>query len=383
MVATSGAQLLPGDAVSRLRSELLHMTTVLTPNIPEATLLLRDADIQYRTPSSLKDLKALAKTLHSLGPKHILLKGGHMPLTKAYKKATTDDEKAITVDILYPSAPNDTESSDAFTIVESKYLTIPNTHGTGCSLASALAANIAFSPPPTLSTAVRSAVNYVSHGILTSPQLQSSLHNHGPGPINHFHSLLSSPFPLGHFVDYLLSHPSITPVWKRFIHHSFTYALGSGTLPIQRFKNYLIQDYLYLTHFARTYALAGYKSNNISNIARSAEMILHIQTEMEMHLEYCAEFGIRKEEIEQTRESVVGTAYSRYVFDVGMRGDVLGLYVALAPCLIGYGVVAERLARNVDGMVGGEGSSGQVDVDGTAGHVDKKTNTQTGTTTKT
>ena len=349
MVATSGAQLLAGDAVRNMREMLLPMTTVLTPNIPEATLLLRDADIHYRSPSNLEDLKTLALQLQELGPKHILLKGGHMPLNKEYQKAMTDEDKAITVDILYPSVPGGNECE----VFESKYLTIPNTHGTGCSLASSLAANLASSTTDssptassqTLVSSVRNAITYVSHGILTSPSLQTSLHNRGAGPINHLHSLIHSPFPLGHFVDYLLTHPRITPTWHRYINHPFTNALGHGTLPVEVFKNYLVQDYLYLTHFARTYSLAGHKSENMRDVVRSAEIVLHIQKEMQLHLEYCAEFGLTQADIENTPESTAGTAYSRYVLDVGMSGDVLGLYVALAPCLIGYGVVAERLVN--------------------------------------
>ena len=55
-----------------------------------------------------------------------------------------------------------------------------------------------------------------------------------------------------------------------------------------------------------------------------------------------------RDEIENSEESQACTAYSRYVLDVGMRGDVLGLFVALAPCLIGYGVVAGRLAQQAE-----------------------------------
>ncbi len=376
MVATSGAQLLAGDAVRNLRELLLPMTTVLTPNIPEATLLLRDADIQYRSPSTLEDLKTISKQLHGLGPKHILLKGGHMPLTKDYKKSRTEDEKAITVDILYPSV----SGGDECEVIESQYLTIPNTHGTGCSLASALAANLASACTMSITTSdpnshhsthanqqslvdsVRNAITYVSNGILTSTTLQSSLHNSGPGPINHLHSLVYSPFPLGHFIDYLLAHKRIAPIWDKYTHHPFTTALGNATLPLSTFKKYLVQDYLYLTHFARTYALASYKSTDMQQIASSVSIVVHIQKEMEMHLAYCEEmFGMKKAEIEAAPESQACTAYSRYVLDVGMRGDVLGLYVALAPCLIGYGVVAERLAamaRLSEEQNGGDGEGG-------------------------
>jgi hydroxymethylpyrimidine kinase/phosphomethylpyrimidine kinase len=352
MVSTSGAQLLQGNAVEKLRRLLLPITTILTPNIPEATLLLRDADIQFRQPTNLEDLKALAISLHSLGPRHILLKGGHLPLTKTYTKALSEDQRAITVDILYPSKPGGHD----FSIIQSPYLNIPNTHGTGCSLASALSANISHSrstpssqpefKSKSLPELVHKSISFVTNGIFTSPALQTTLQSRGAGPINHFHSGIISPYPQGHFIPHILSHPCILSTWQRYIHHPFATALGNGSLPISKFKQYLMQDYKYLTHFARAHALAGFKSTSMSHIASSAAMISAIQTEMEMHLSYCADFGITHAELDETQESTVCTAYSRWILDVGLTGDGLGLMVALASCLIGYNVVAERLAGN-------------------------------------
>ncbi|KAJ9609676.1 trifunctional hydroxymethylpyrimidine kinase/phosphomethylpyrimidine kinase/thiaminase [Cladophialophora chaetospira] len=352
MVATSGAQLLPGDAVRNLREKLLPLATLLTPNIPEATLLLRDADIQYKSPSNLDDLKNLAKMVHELGPQAVLLKGGHMPLTKEYTKAASTAEKSLTVDILYDGTE--------YTIIESSYLTAKNTHGTGCSLASAIASNIALQisrdEPVSLLLDVRKAVHYVSAGIKHS---DSSL-GKGSGPINHFHSLQPLPFTPGHFIDeYLLLHPLVKDMWRQYTHHPFATAMAHGTLPESLFKNYLVQDYLYLTHFARTHALAAYKSQTMSNITASAQIILHIQREMDLHLSYCAEFDISREQLEdptRTKESLACTAYSRYVLDIGASQDWLALQMALAPCLLGYGMTAERLVSEVESVTGEKGN---------------------------
>lgn len=322
------------------------MTYVLTPNIPEALLLLREAhpdkETDYRSPTNLEDLKQLAKQVHALGPTHVLLKGGHLPLTKDYTEATTDGTKALTIDILYPSTPNTTD----FEIIQSPYLTSPNTHGTGCSLASALAAQVAISSlnitPTRLSALTRKAVTYISHAISTSSDLALS-HTGAHGPINHFHSLTTLAFPPNNFITYLLTHPRISPLWHNYTHHPFVARIADGTLPEADFKHYMIQDYLYLTHFARTYALAAYKSRSMAEIVRASEIVLHINTEMKLHLGYCVEFGISKVEIESTEESQACAAYSRFVLDVGASGDLLGLYVALAPCLLGYGEVARRV----------------------------------------
>lgn len=71
----------------------------------------------------------------------------------------------------------------------------------------------------------------------------------------------------GRFVEWLLSRPDVAPVWHCFVNHPFVLALGNGELPLDSFKGYLVQDYVYLVHFARANALASYKAKNIRDIA--------------------------------------------------------------------------------------------------------------------
>lgn len=71
----------------------------------------------------------------------------------------------------------------------------------------------------------------------------------------------------GDFIDYILQRDDVRPVWHDYTHHEFTMKLGDGTLEPERFKFYMIQDYLYLIHFARANALAGYKAKTLDDIA--------------------------------------------------------------------------------------------------------------------
>lgn len=127
MVSTSGAQLLPQDAVKELRKHLLPVATILTPNVPEAKLLLLDAGKDIKDPQSVEDLIALAKDVQALGPKWVLVKGGHLPFRKDGQIAASEEEKEIMVDLLYGEG-------ETFKI-ETLYQKSKNTHGTGCSLA--------------------------------------------------------------------------------------------------------------------------------------------------------------------------------------------------------------------------------------------------------
>lgn len=179
MVSTSGSQLLPEVAVKELRTRLLPRTTMLTPNIPEAKLLLKDAGVDARDPEDLDGLIELAKQVSALGPKGVLLKGGHLPLTAHHRTARSQQEASIVIDVLY--------DGENVTLFETKYLISRNTHGTGCSLASAIAANLALGKG--MIRAVRSAVRFVEAGIMTSVEMGK-----GSGPINHFHSAYSLPF---------------------------------------------------------------------------------------------------------------------------------------------------------------------------------------------
>lgn len=179
MISTSGSQLLPEKAVKELRTKLLPLTTVLTPNIPEAQLLIKDAGDEAPEPTDLAGMISLAKQIRSLGPKAVLLKGGHLPLTKDHKTAQNPQDGTIVVDILV--------DGDTTTLFETEFLVSKNTHGTGCSLASAIAANLAQGKD--MIRAVRNAVRFVEVGIKTSTDLGK-----GSGPINHFHSMYTMPF---------------------------------------------------------------------------------------------------------------------------------------------------------------------------------------------
>ena len=133
--------------------------------------------------------------------------------------------------------------------------------------------------------------------------------------------------------------------WQAYIEHPFTNALADGSLAERAFRHYLVQDYLFLIEFARAYAVAVYKALTLADMREAASGLTAIlDVEMNLHVKLSADWGLAAADLEQAPPAVETLAYTRYVLDTGMRGDLLALQVALAPCVIGYAEIARRLA---------------------------------------
>lgn len=152
MVATSGDRLLREDAVDALRTELLPLATVATPNLPEAAVLIG------REVSSLEGMREAARAIVGLGVRSVLVKGGHL------------DGDAV--DVFYDGS--------TFAELPARRIATTSTHGTGCTLASAIAALLARGEP--LDSAISNAKVYVTAAIERAFPIGK-----GHGPVHHFH----------------------------------------------------------------------------------------------------------------------------------------------------------------------------------------------------
>jgi thiaminase/transcriptional activator TenA len=138
-------------------------------------------------------------------------------------------------------------------------------------------------------------------------------------------------------------------LWQAYVAHPFVAQLADGTLPEASFRHYLGQDYLFLIQFARAYALAAYKADTLAGIRTAAAgMSAIIDTEIRLHVDYCAGWGLDEDDMEALPEASATMAYTRYVLEKGLQGDLLDLYVALAPCVVGYGEIGARLKEGPD-----------------------------------
>lgn len=162
MVAKSGDRLLREEAVAALRDELLPLATLITPNLPEAGDLLG----RVLPDDDVGAMHTAARDLRTLGARNVLLKGGHMRGARLVDLLLVED-RAIELAV--------------------ERVATQNTHGTGCTLSSAIAA---LAPQrPSLAAAVRDAQAYVHAAIVASDSLAVGA---GHGPLHHFHALWPS-----------------------------------------------------------------------------------------------------------------------------------------------------------------------------------------------
>jgi hydroxymethylpyrimidine/phosphomethylpyrimidine kinase len=162
MIAKGGATLLDIAAIGALTTRLLPLATMLTPNLPEAAALLGEGHAESR-----EQMQDQARKLLTLGPGMVLLKGGHLGGN---------------------DSPDVLASADHITWFEAPRVPTKNTHGTGCTLSSALAAELAKGKSPEAAVAI--AKRYLADAVAAAGQLGVGS---GHGPVHHFHALWNEP----------------------------------------------------------------------------------------------------------------------------------------------------------------------------------------------
>ena len=132
--------------------------------------------------------------------------------------------------------------------------------------------------------------------------------------------------------------------WRNYIHHDFVKGLGDGSLEREKYLNYLIQDYIFLIHFARAWGLAVTKTDSPEEMRLCASVLNSlVNEEIQLHIKTCLEEGLSERQIIEADEAPENLAYTRYVLDVGHSGDFLDLLAVLAPCVLGYGEIGHNL----------------------------------------
>lgn len=361
MVSTSGSKLSDDEGMKLCVESLIPEATLLTPNFPEAEALYKltkgvekNMDI-----NSLDEfVKFVVELQKSLKCKNLLVKGGHIPFTKDGFPANDLKQANLRInDILYES------EDDKVTIFESDYINSTDNHGSGCTLASAISANIA--KGLSLEDAIAISVDYI-HRSMTS--LKKKL-GFGNGPLNHtvapvkkvssiVTGLMEKTLQITNgntsFYEYLINHPKVKDNWKRYTEHPFVKALAENKLPFENFIYFLKQDYHYLVNYAQIQAFAGAVAPTYQQTHAQATIIGEIVTEIERHKQKLSKHYNIDYERDMDFDVQLGPgpaciAYCDYLINASKNENFTGIKTAVSPCLHGYaaaGVYGQKIREN-------------------------------------
>jgi hydroxymethylpyrimidine/phosphomethylpyrimidine kinase/hydroxymethylpyrimidine kinase/phosphomethylpyrimidine kinase/thiamine-phosphate diphosphorylase len=314
MVATSGDRLLDPDAEEALHA-LVSRADVITPNVPELAILAGEP-----AATTWDEVLAQARRVVAEHGVRVLAKGGHL------------DDEALIDALVEPEAA----SGPTVTAFPGARIHTTNTHGTGCSLSSALATRVAATGDWTRATA--ESKRWLAESIQHGAELEVGA---GHGPINHFAGLWARggttiPDPAGLEA---LWWADIADIRSEIDALPFVRQLGDGTLSRDAFRWYLAQDALYLRDFARALAEAARLAPTSAEQAFWAGSAQNaIAEELRLH-----ESWIDASTLAGTAPGPVTTAYVNHHLAAAARGDYRVLVAALLPCFWLYRDLGERL----------------------------------------
>ncbi len=135
------------------------------------------------------------------------------------------------------------------------------------------------------------------------------------------------------------------PIRQAILSHKFITGVGDGSLPVENFKHYVKQDYIYLIDYARVLALASAKSPDLETMGWFAGLLDEtLSVEMDLHRQYCSDFGITRQELEATEPAPTTVAYTSFLLKVAHQRTFPELVASLLPCQRGYWEIGVHLA---------------------------------------
>lgn len=139
---------------------------------------------------------------------------------------------------------------------------------------------------------------------------------------------------------------SVKDIWQSYYTHPFVRGIGDGTLDVDKFKFYMIQDYLYLLDYAKVYALGVVKADTEEVMQGFSSMVNNILNgEMSIHRSYMKRLGITSEEVKNAKTSLSNTSYTHYMLAVAHVGNLAELTASLLACMWSYQEIGRNLSK--------------------------------------
>ena len=135
------------------------------------------------------------------------------------------------------------------------------------------------------------------------------------------------------------------PIWDQEKRHPFVTGIGDGSLELEKFRYYMRQDYIFLIDFSRAISLAVAKAQDVQDMGWFAKLLHEtLNTEMSLHVSFCADFGITEDELKNTEASPTTHAYTRHLIQSAYSGGIGEVSTAILPCSWGYCEIGQMLA---------------------------------------
>lgn len=141
---------------------------------------------------------------------------------------------------------------------------------------------------------------------------------------------------------------TVESIWSAYLNHPFLVELEAGSLPKEKFKNYLVQDYLYLKEYARVFCIGVSKAKTMKEMKFFYHGIQGaMEDETEVHIQYLLDFGIRPEQAEKSAMLIDNINYTSYMQAIALRGDLKDILAAVMPCAWSYNYIGLALKEKV------------------------------------
>ncbi len=135
-------------------------------------------------------------------------------------------------------------------------------------------------------------------------------------------------------------------LWNKYLSHPFILEMENGSLPIEKFKYYMIQDYFYLKEYAKVFAIGISKAKSGEDIENLSKSLSGIAWETDhVHTKYMQRIGITEEELQNTKPSLSNLGYTSYMIAKAFEDDVLNAYLAVLSCSWSYGFIGQEINK--------------------------------------
>ena len=137
------------------------------------------------------------------------------------------------------------------------------------------------------------------------------------------------------------------PIWEKCLKHPFVQGIGDGTLDVEKFQYFMLQDYLYLFDYAKVFAVGVVKARDpelMRTFSKNVDSILN--GEMKIHRAYMARLGITEQQVFEVKPALDNTSYTNYMLSAAHAGGPAEIVASILACSWSYAEIGQALAKN-------------------------------------